>query len=117
MAERYARIENDTVIALHLVAQTIVDEGGEIAGAELLTNLHGGQWVRYSKTGEFRVHTPGIGFTYDGERDAFIPPKPFESWVLDEGTCLWVAPLPYPDDEGTYSWNEELFVWELVADE
>ena len=64
-----------------------------------------------------RFNYAGIGFTYDEERDAFIPPKPFESWVLDESTCLWTAPLPYPEDGATYTWNEELFAWELVTDE
>ena len=58
-----------------------------------------------------------IGFTYDPERDAFVPPKPFESWVLNEDTCLWEAPLPYPDDAGSYSWNEDLLAWELIPSE
>jgi hypothetical protein len=66
------------------------------------------------QTKALRFNYAGIGFTYDEDRDAFIPPKPFESWVLDEDTCLWEAPLPYPEDEGSYTWNEELFVWELV---
>jgi hypothetical protein len=66
------------------------------------------------QTKALRFNYAGIGFTYDEDRDAFIPPKPFESWVLDEATCLWEAPLPYPEDEGSYTWNEELFVWELV---
>jgi hypothetical protein len=69
------------------------------------------------QTKALRFNYAGISFTYDEGRDAFIPPKPFESWVLDEDTCLWEAPLPYPEDEGTYTWNEELFVWELVPDE
>jgi hypothetical protein len=64
-----------------------------------------------------RSNYAGIGFTYDEDRDAFIPPKPFESWVLDEATCLWVAPLPYPEDGGNYTWNEELFAWEFVDNE
>jgi len=60
-----------------------------------------------------RKNYAGIGYTYDADRDAFIPPKPFESWVLNEETCLWDAPLPYPEDGATYYWNEELFSWEL----
>ena len=63
-----------------------------------------------------RFNYAGIGYTYDETRDAFIPPQPFPSWVLDEATCQWVAPLPYPEDGGTYSWDEELFSWELFAD-
>ena len=70
--------------------------------------------VRTSYNGNIRKNYAGIGYTYDEERDAFIPPKPFESWVLDEETCLWEAPVPYPADapEGTwYVWDEEVGDW------
>lgn len=63
------------------------------------------------QTKALRFNYAGIGFTYDPERDAFIPPKPFESWVLDEATCLWAAPIPYPEDGGTYSWDETAGDW------
>ena len=69
------------------------------------------------QTKALRKNYAGIGFTYDPERDAFVPPKPFESWVLNEDTCLWEAPLPYPDDGGSYSWNEDLLAWELIPSE
>jgi len=65
----------------------------------------------------FRKNYAGIGFTYDEERDAFIPPKPFESWVLDEDTCLWEAPIEYPVNGGTYTWDEEAGDWVEVTDE
>ena len=61
----------------------------------------------------FRFNYAGIGFTYEEARNAFIPPKPFESWILDEGICLWQPPLPYPEDGGNYRWDEDLFSWEL----
>jgi len=64
-----------------------------------------------------RFNYAGIGFTYDEDRDAFIPPKPFDSWVLDEDTCLWVAPVPYPTDGADYTWNEELQEWTAVENE
>ncbi len=64
-----------------------------------------------------RFNYAGVGFTYDADRDAFIPPKPFESWVLDESTCLWVAPEPYPADGGDYTWDEETGDWVEVPDE
>ena len=60
-----------------------------------------------------RYNYAGIGFTYEEARNAFIPPKPFESWILDEGICLWQPPLPYPEDGGNYRWDEDLFSWEL----
>lgn len=68
---------------------------------------------RTSYNGNIRKNFAGIGFTYDETRDAFIPPKPFESWLLDEETCRWEAPVPYPEDDSVmYSWNEELVDWE-----
>lgn len=69
---------------------------------------------RTSYNGNIRKNYAGIGFTYDSERDAFIPPKPYESWLLDEETCLWVAPIPYPSDGVIYSWNEATLDWEPV---
>jgi hypothetical protein len=85
-------------------------------------NTRGG--VHYNaETGEpsddqskaLRKNYAGIGFTYDEERDAFIPPKPFESWVLNEDTCLWDAPVPYPTDGEIYTWDEEAGDW-IAAD-
>ena len=58
-----------------------------------------------------RFNYAGIGYTYDEERDAFIPPKPFESWVLDEETCLWAAPVPMPEDGQDYTWDESAGEW------
>jgi len=66
------------------------------------------------QTKAFRFNYAGIGFTYDEARDAFIPPKPFESWVLNETTCLWVAPVPHPEDGEFYAWDEESTSWTLV---
>jgi hypothetical protein len=63
------------------------------------------------QTKALRFNYAGIGFTYDEERDAFIPPKPFDSWVLDEATCLWQAPIPYPEDGEEYTWDEETTSW------
>ena len=61
----------------------------------------------------FRKNYAGIGYTYDSQRDAFIPPKPFNSWILNESTCNWEASIPYPIDGQIYSWNEEILNWEL----
>ena len=62
----------------------------------------------------FRFNYSGIGYTYDEERDAFIPPKPFESWVLNEDTCLWEAPVAMPDDGEMYRWDEDDQTWDLI---
>jgi hypothetical protein len=64
-----------------------------------------------------RFNYAGIGFTYDADRDAFIPPKPYDSWVLDENTCLWEAPVAYPEDGNAYTWNEELQEWTAIENE
>lgn len=64
-----------------------------------------------------RKNYAGIGYTYDEARDAFIPPKPFKSWVLDEDTCLWNPPVPMPEDGKRYQWNEELINWEEIVEE
>lgn len=63
----------------------------------------------------FRKNYAGIGFTYDVIRDAFIPPKPFESWTLNEDTCLWEPPVQYPNDNNVYMWDEENKNWVLMA--
>ena len=95
----------------------------EINGINFLTQLTG--WALWKQT-SFNTHsgvhsqggTPlrknfaGIGFTYDKTRDAFIPPKPYPSWLLNDGTCQWESPVAYPEGEGLYSWNEETQSWD-----
>jgi len=63
----------------------------------------------------FRKNYAGIGYTYDFARDAFIPSKPFDSWTLNENSCLWEAPVAMPDDGQTYTWNEETISWDLIT--
>lgn len=72
------------------------------------------------QTKAYRKNYAGLGYTYDEDRDAFIPPKPYNSWVLNETTCLWDAPVAMPEDAGTgeppkrYTWNESTISWDLV---
>ena len=63
----------------------------------------------------YRKNFAGIGFSYDATRDAFIPPKPYPSWVLDDFSCLWEAPVPYPTDGGMYTWDEDTQSWVEVS--
>ena len=116
----------------NIVLQVVVGDNNDIEGDEgykwLINNL-GGTWVKTSynavagkyrnpETNEitdqpgFRKNFAGIGFTYDSDRDAFIAPKPHNSWVIDEDTCLWKAPVAYPNDEGIYTWNESTLSWD-----
>lgn len=119
----FAKLDNDNnVVEITVLANDVLlDEDGEEQeqlGLDFIASLGlDGRWVQCSYNRSIRAHYPARGFTYDEERDAFIPPKPFDSWVLDESTCLWTAPLPYPEDGANYTWNEELFAWELVTDE
>ena len=76
-------------------------------------NTHGG--VHNNNGTPFRKNHAGIGYTYDSQRDAFIPIKPYNSWVLNEQTCLWDAPIPYPTDGQGYNWNESTLSWDLVT--
>lgn len=86
-----------------------------------------GEWIQTSyntiggvhKLGgvPLRKNFAGVGFAYDKERDAFIPPKPFNSWVLNEDSCLWEAPISMPEVDGPYAWNEDLQQWILIKQE
>jgi hypothetical protein len=82
----------------------------EHIGAAFLERLLGGTWKQTSYNANFRKHYAGIGYTYDETLDAFIPPKPFPSWVLDPN-CNWKAPVPMPDDGKMYGWNEAIQSW------
>jgi hypothetical protein len=118
----YAYIDDDNVVTSVIVGP---DEGTEPEGVTswedyfsakgkgraLRTsyNTAGGQHLLGGEP--FRMNYAGKGFWYDEERDAFIPPKPFESWVLDETTCLWNAPVDMPDDGQNYVWDESVGEW------
>lgn len=80
----------------------------------LIENL-GGTWIKTSYNGNIRKNYAGIGYTYDEARDAFIAPKPFESWVLNEDTCHWEAPVAYPTDGLMYEWDETTTDWKATV--
>jgi hypothetical protein len=98
---------------------TGIDETELIEGLDTETwygNFRGQVCKRTSynaATNKFRKNYAGIGYTYDLERDAFIPPKIFASWILNEETCIWESPIPYPTDGLFYGWNEEMVQWIL----
>lgn len=116
----YAKLtENNIVLEVHVVNNNeLLDENGqesEQKGINFLTNLSGGytNWKQTSYNGKFRKNYAGIGYTYDIVRDAFIPPKPFDSWLLNETTCLWESPVSYPTDGMNYIWEESTTSWKL----
>jgi len=98
----------------------IVDANGveqESIGIAFCQSLFGADtiWKQTSYNANFRKNYAGIGYTYDAVRDAFIPPQPYPSWILDEATCQWQAPVPYPTDGGSYYWNETTQSWVAVS--
>jgi hypothetical protein len=117
---------NNKVISVHSVHNNeLLDADGveqEVNGIRFLTNLHGWAiWKQTSYNANIRKNFAGIGFTYDEDRDAFIPPKPYNSWTLNETTCLWDPPVPMPtltqeqiDNNNYYTWNETNQTWDLV---
>lgn len=116
----FAKLENNVVTQVIVVSnQDILDENGqesEEKGIEFCSNLLGGTWKQTSYNAKIRKNYAGIGYTYDEGRDAFIPPKPYNSWLLDETTCQWKAPVDYPADGKRYTWNEEKTSWDAVTE-
>ncbi len=120
----FAEIDENGVVLRVLV----VDNAQENDGQNFLANTLGlgGTWVKtsYNTVGgvhtlggtPFRKNYAGIGYTYDSVRDAFIPSKPFASWILNETSCLWEAPVAMPTDGARYTWNEETTSWDLVTE-
>jgi hypothetical protein len=104
----------NVVETVHVVSNDVATT--EKAGVDFLNNLHKTRdvWKQTSYNGHIRKNYAGVGFTYDESRDAFIPPKPYASWILNETTCLWGAPVAYPDDGERYEWNESTTSWDIV---
>ena len=110
-------LNNKVIEVLSVHNNELKDSNGveqENIGIDFLTKLTGWSiWVQTSYNNNFRKNHAGIGYTYDEDRDAFIPKKPFASWILNETTCLWEAPIALPDTENRYNWNEETTTWDL----
>ncbi len=120
----FARIEDNIVTQVLVVPDNAEDRGQDYLANDLGL---GGTWKKTSYNTQAGVHanggTPyrknyaGVGFTYDATRDAFIPIKPFDSWILNEDTCAWEAPTPYPQDGKLYVWNEGIKDWKSQENE
>jgi hypothetical protein len=107
----YAFLDNDNLVTEVIVG---IDETELIEGVDPETwygKFRGQTCKRTSYNGSFRKNYAGIGFTYDSIKDAFIAPQPFPSWVLNEDTCKWEAPVLYPNDNFNYVWNEDTLSW------
>jgi hypothetical protein len=107
---------NSKVIEVHSVHNDVLKDADgveqESLGVDFLTKLLGwALWKQTSYNGNIRKNHAGVGYTYDEVRDAFIPPKPYPSWTLNETTCLWDAPVAHPDDGKLHIWDEENTQW------
>ncbi len=111
-------LNNKVINVVTVNNNELLDANGveqEVLGCQFLEGITGwAVWKQTSYNANFRKHFAGIGYTYDEDRDAFIAPKPFNSWVLNEETCNWEAPVAKPDDENKYIWSEENQQWEVV---
>lgn len=116
----FAQLDDDNkVIAVHVVANAALDpENEEASGIAFLTEWSGGhtKWVQTSYNHSIRKTFAAAGYTYDPQRDIFIFPQPYPSWVLDENGD-WQPPIPYPDDGLIYVWNEDDQDWEAYVEQ
>jgi hypothetical protein len=115
-----AEINADNIVQRVIVVDNndMLDAEGnesEAVGAAFCNTLLGGIWKQTSYNGNTRKNYAGIGYTFDEERDAFIPPKPYSKWVLNEGTCNWEAPVAYPEGDTPHIWNDNKGEWEEVV--
>lgn len=111
----YAFLDENNIVTEVIVG---IDETELIEGLspeQWYGNFRGQRCIRTSYNGNIRKNYAGIGYTYDEQRDAFIPPKPYDSWLLYEETCQWQAPVPYPTDGLMYMWDEAKVDWEPIV--
>jgi hypothetical protein len=114
----FAQLDNNNIVINIIVVHNneLLDQDGneiEQKGIDFCKTLFGQDtnWIQTSYNGNFRKNYAGAGYTYDETLDAFIPPKPYNSWLLNETTCNWIAPVEYPNDEKSYVWNEATTSW------
>lgn len=115
----FAQLSDDNVVTNVIVVNNaeLMDGGAEseAKGIAFCEELFGGRWIQTSYNATFRRRFAGIGFFYDAQRDAFIPPQPFPSWTLDETACDWIPPVPHPQDGKLYLWDESAQAWSEVS--
>ena len=115
----FAELDENNIVLRVIVVNNqelmINGEESEQKGSDFCHQLLGGTWKQTSYNGNFRKNYAAVGYTYDVVRDAFIPPKPFDSWDLNEDTFVWEPPIPCPDDGNMYGWSEETRSWVIFV--
>jgi len=112
----FAKVENDIVTQVIVIDQETLNTGHWGDPKTWVQTSYNTQGGKHTQGGTpLRKNYAGIGYTYDAQRDAFIPPKPYASWLLDEETCLWSAPQPMPTDGKLYNWDELTTSWQEVT--
>lgn len=117
----FAELDSNNIVTQVVVVNNneLIDNGieSENKGVEFLNSLFShNRWKQTSYNGKIRKNYAGVGYTYNESLDAFVPPKPFDSWTLDQDSCRWVSPVAYPDDGKLYVWNEDSKSWTVVAE-
>ena len=112
----FAKIEGGIVTQVIVAEQDFINSGAVGNAADWVQTSYNTQAGQHPEGRPLRKNYAGIGYSYDAGRDAFIPPKPHNSWVLDEDTCLWNAPVAYPTDGNRYEWNESTTSWDQIPE-
>lgn len=117
----FAKVNDEWVVEQVIVVnnKVLLNEDGiecDWLGEQFCQQLYGvdTKWIQTSYNGNKYKNFAGIGYTFDPDRNAFIPPAPYPSWNLNEDTCQWESPVPYPDDGQQYSWNESAQQWNVI---
>ena len=111
----YAFLDNNNIVTEVITGKDETELLDGLTPEEWYGNFRGQKCVRTSYNANIRFNYAGIGYSYDEIRDAFIAPKPYESWILNEDTCTWQAPIQHPNDDKLYYWNEEGLNWVEVS--
>jgi hypothetical protein len=118
----FAQLNEENLVTQVIVVanQDTADQDGvenEAIGIAFCNNLLGGKWIQTSYNGNIRKNYAGVGYKYDATLDAFIPPQPYASWLLNEATAQWKAPVDMPTDDKRYVWNEETLAWDVIDEQ
>jgi len=107
----FAKIENNIVTNV-----IVIDNAFESEGALFIAGTLGleGEWIQTSYSNNFRGNFAGVGYTYDRENDVFYPQQPFPSWVLNKSIWIWESPIPYPNGDDKFIWNEQTLSWDKI---